>query len=50
MSLANRMLAHTIDHCTESAGHRRHRRGSSLGTIALWATVAALLVAYVIFK
>lgn len=50
MSLANRMLAHTIDHCTESAGRRRKRRESNITTIALWATVAALLVAYVVFK
>lgn len=50
MSLANRMLAHSIDHCTESAGHRRKRRESSFTTIALWATVAGLLVAYVVFK
>ena len=49
-NLANRMLGHTIDHCTESAGHRRKRRESSFTTIALWATVAALLVAYVVFK
>lgn len=50
MNLSDRMLAHSIDHCTESAGHRRKRRESSITTIALWATVAALLVAYVVFK
>lgn len=50
MSLANRMLAHTIDHCTESAGYRRKLRGSKAGTIALWVCVAALVVAYVVFK
>lgn len=49
MSLANRMLAHTIDHCTASAGYRKPR-GSKAGTIALWACVAALVVAYVVFK
>lgn len=50
MSLANRMLRYSIEDCTESAGHRRKRRESSFTTIALWATVAALLVAYVVFK
>lgn len=50
MSLANRMLAHTIDHCTASAGYRRKRRESSVGTIALWVCVATLVVAYVVFK
>lgn len=49
MSLANRMLAHTIDHCTASAGYRS-RRGGKAGTIALWACVLALVVAYVVFK
>lgn len=49
MSLANRMLAHTIDHCTASAGYRKPR-GSKAGTIALWVCVAALIVAYVVFK
>jgi hypothetical protein len=49
MSLANRMLAHTIDHCTASAGYRKPR-GSKAGTIALWVCVAALVVAYVVFK
>lgn len=50
MSIAKRMLAHTIDHCTASAGYRRKRRESSVGTIALWVCVAALAVAYVVFK
>lgn len=49
MSLANRMLSITIDHCTASAGYRKSR-GSKAGTIALWACVAALVVAYVVFK
>lgn len=49
MSLANRMLAHSIDHCTASAGYRKPR-GSKAGTIALWVCVAALVVAYVVFK
>lgn len=49
MSLANRMLGITIDHCTASAGHRKPR-GSKAGTIALWVCVAALVVAYVVFK
>lgn len=49
MSLPDRMLAHTIDHCTASAGYRKPR-GSKAGTIALWVCVAALVVAYVVFK
>lgn len=50
MSLAKRMLSITIDHCTASAGYRRKRRESSVGTMALWVCVAALVVAYVVFK
>lgn len=49
MSLANRMLAHSIDHCTASAGYRKPR-GSNAGTIVLWVCVAALVVACVVFK
>lgn len=49
MSLANRMLSITIDHCTASAGYRKPR-GSKAGTIALWVCVATLVVAYVVFK
>lgn len=49
MSLANRMLSITIDHCTASAGYRKPR-GSKAETIALWVCVAALVVAYVVFK
>lgn len=49
MSLANRMLSITIDHCTASAGYRKPR-SSKAGTIALWVCVAALVVAYVVFK
>lgn len=49
MSLANRMLSITIDHCTASAGYRKPR-GSKAGTIALWVCVAALVVVYVVFK
>lgn len=49
MSLANRMLSITIDHCTASAGYRKPR-GSKAVTIALWVCVAALVVAYVVFK
>lgn len=49
MSLANRMLSITIDHCTASAGYRKPR-GSKAGTTALWVCVAALVVAYVVFK
>lgn len=49
MSLANRMLSITIDHCTASAGYRK-RRESSAGTIALLVCVAALVVAYVVLK
>lgn len=44
-----RMLAHTIDHCTASAGTRRRRRESSAVTIALWAIIAAAAVAIVIY-
>lgn len=44
-----RLLRADILDCTACATRRRRRNGKA-GTIALWATVAALLVAYVIFK
>lgn len=50
MSLPDRMLKAGIDDCTASAGYRRKRRESRVGTIALWVCVAALVVAYVVFK
>lgn len=49
MSLANRMLAHSIDHCTESAGHRR-RRKSSWAKSGPFIAALCICVAYVIFK
>lgn len=48
MNLPTRMLAHTIDHCTASAGHRRRRRESKTGTIVLWGIVAAAALITVI--
>lgn len=49
MNLGTRLLAHTIDHCTASAGTRRRRRESSAVTIALWATIAVVAVTIVIY-
>lgn len=48
MNIGIRLLAHHIDHCTESAGPRRRRRESKFATIALWAAVAAGAVACVV--
>lgn len=47
--LQARLLHADILDCTAYATRRRRSNGKA-GTIALWATVAILLVAYVIFK
>lgn len=47
--LQARLLHAEILDCTACVSRRRRRNGKA-GTIALWATVAALLVAYVVLK
>jgi len=47
--LQARLLHAEILDCTACVSRRRRRNGKA-GTIALWVCVAALVVAYVVFK
>ena len=47
--LSDRMLWYSIEDATQSAQYRRYRK-TRLPTVAIWTTIALLIVGWVIFK